>query len=344
MKKKIYSIAVLIVFTFSCATLSAQTEFDINGNGRPYVTIFDSLSTGLIASRIPYGTLYDRVYGWSGLSSWNNGDTTSSARLFQAWSDAEQSVMSAATRPNNYPAMRTTVKQDVFANTLPIIAVNFQFGYFDSTCAQDGRITVTNGLMKDNNRASPYLTKQVTIAGIGIDSVFANTNYSLLYNSSLLLSNTSTTIQNISFNNITSGTQKIFTSGAAQTVQFTQPGNNVLKFTVKLSNGSSFITTQIVKVKIFDEGGTYSAKSIVVSPYLLEGPSCPPTNQLLTSDIPFKGYGETQAINSYADYHIFYHATNSSGTACEQVLRKPIIILDGFDPEDKRDYLTLYNT
>ena len=183
-----------IVLVCSCVTLSAQTEFDINGNGRPYAVIFDSLGAGLIASRIPYGTLYDRVYGWSGLSSWKNGDSTSSAHLFQTWSDAEQSVMNAAARPNNYPAMRSTVQHDVFVNTLPIIAVNFRFGYFDSTCAQDGRITVTNGMMKDNNRASPYLTKQVTIAGIGIDSVFANTNYSLLYNISLLLNNTATTI------------------------------------------------------------------------------------------------------------------------------------------------------
>lgn len=60
-----------------------QAQLDINGNGRPYSTIFDSLSTGLIPARIPQGTLYDRVYQWSGFTDWKNGDTTSSAHLFQ---------------------------------------------------------------------------------------------------------------------------------------------------------------------------------------------------------------------------------------------------------------------
>ncbi len=91
MKKKIHSVLFIIVLAFSCTVLQAQTELDINGNGRPYSVIFDSLSAGLIPSRIPFGTLYDRVYQWSGLSEWKNSDTTSAAHLFQSWSDAEQS-------------------------------------------------------------------------------------------------------------------------------------------------------------------------------------------------------------------------------------------------------------
>ena len=49
----------------------------IDDNSKNYSQIFDSLSTGLIPSRIPNGVLYDRVYGWSGLDNWQNGDTTS---------------------------------------------------------------------------------------------------------------------------------------------------------------------------------------------------------------------------------------------------------------------------
>ncbi len=191
MKKKLHYLAIILVLLFGANTLRAQT--DINGNGRPYSVIFDSLSTGLITSRIPYGTLYDRVYGWSGLSEWKNSDTTSAAHLFQSWSDAEQSVINPLARPNNYDTMRSVVQQQLFALKLPIIALNFQFAYFDSTCVQDGRVSVTNGMLKDNNLASPYLTKQVNIAGIATDSIYVNKIYALQYGSPLLLNNTSLT-------------------------------------------------------------------------------------------------------------------------------------------------------
>lgn len=68
--KRILRLIILIwVFAGLINTTHAQTEIDIDPNGRSYSQIFDSLSTGLIPARIPYGTLYDRVYGWSGLDT-----------------------------------------------------------------------------------------------------------------------------------------------------------------------------------------------------------------------------------------------------------------------------------
>ena len=110
MKKLLHNLILFFVFTVTFLTAQAQTEIEIDANGRSYSQIFDSLSTGLIPSRIPYGTLYDRVYGWSGLDTWEGGDTTSVSRLFQSWYDAEQSVVNPLARPNNYDSMRTVVQ------------------------------------------------------------------------------------------------------------------------------------------------------------------------------------------------------------------------------------------
>lgn len=160
MKCKIIYPMLFIVLTLCNTKLNAQTEIEVNANGRSYSQIFDSLSTGLIQSRIPYGTLYDRVYPWSGLSKWVSGDTTSVAHLFQSWYDAEKSVMNPLSRPNNYPAMRTAVQQQLYAVKLPIIAINYQFAYFDSTAVQDGRVSVTNGMLRDNNGGKPLPYKE----------------------------------------------------------------------------------------------------------------------------------------------------------------------------------------
>ena len=89
-----FSTVILLAFAIlSFKNVEAQTEIDVSPNGKTYSQLFDSLSTGLIPARIPYGVLYDRLYNWNELDTWNTGDTTSLARLYQAWYDAEQSVI-----------------------------------------------------------------------------------------------------------------------------------------------------------------------------------------------------------------------------------------------------------
>lgn len=333
MKQKLYSLLLFAALLFS-GKVQAQTE--IEADGRTYSQLFDSLSTGLIPSRIPFGVLYDRVYPWSGLSKWTNGDTTSVAHLFQSWFDAEQSVMDPLVRPNNYNAMRDVVQQQLYQMKLPVVALNFRFAYFDSTAEQDGRISVTNGMLTDNGQASPYLTREVTFAGIATDKIYTNKNYALQYSSPLLLNNTTTSIQSIMVS--ASGAQYTLTAGVPQLVQFTQAGSNVVSFTVNLSNGSSYVSYQVIQAEDINTGAGGSGQRIQ-SP---TGNGCEPTNDLLESDIPFQGYTETLPTNSFADYHIYYHTQSPTTTDCERVLRKPIIVLDGFDPEDGRQYFDLY--
>ena len=84
--------AIILLFTSGLfTTAKAQTEININAGSKTYSETFDSLSTGLTPSRIPFGILYDRVYGWSGLDNWGSGDTTSISRLLQGWYDIEES-------------------------------------------------------------------------------------------------------------------------------------------------------------------------------------------------------------------------------------------------------------
>jgi len=316
-------------------TSNAQTNTEIEANGRSYSQIFDSLSTGLIPSRIPYGVLMDRVYGWSGLTDWNNGDTVTASHLFQSWFDAEQAFVNAATRPNNYTLMRDAVQQQVYEVKLPVISFCYQFGYFDSLALTDGRLSEVNGILTDNNNASPYLSKQITFAGIATEDIVQTKSYALQYSNTLILNNTSFTIQSIVVKNITSNIEYTLTVNTAQVVQFTTAGTNLLRFTINLSNGTSYISYQKVDIKATTNGNG----NIALKP---AGPNCVPVSELLTSNIPFQGYTETFATNSHADYHTYYHTQSPAASDCERVLRKPIIIIDGFNPEDDRKYSKIY--
>ncbi len=335
MKNKIYTLLLLIVINTAFTKIYAQTEIDISPNGKTYSQLFDSLSTGLIPARIPYGVLYDRVYNWNELDTWNTGDTTSLARLYQAWYDAEQSVIDSTQRPHRYDAMRKLTQQQINQNKLPLLMVDYRFAYFDSTASDDGRLTINNGRLIENNNASPYLTKQIAIAGIAQEKLFANKTYTIQYDTALLHNNTLQTMQSIIITNVTTGaTYNLSTTGTAQTILFTQAGINTLKYSITLSGGTNYINYQTVHV-----AGTNGATA-TLSP---TGPLCDPLHYIIESAIPFKGYDETVATNSYADYHIYYHTQNPPSNDCERVLRKPIIIMDGFDPQDSRDFKKIYN-
>jgi hypothetical protein len=65
-----------------------------------FTTHFDSISKGLIATRIPYQTLYDRVYPWSGLIDLANKDSISVDKFYQAWWDLEKCKIGATVTDN----------------------------------------------------------------------------------------------------------------------------------------------------------------------------------------------------------------------------------------------------
>src|SRR6476661_5262245 len=55
----------------------------------------------------------------------------------------------------------------------------------------------------------------------------------------------------------------------------------------------------------------------------------------IDSAIPYQGYEETQAFTGHGEYQIFLDNTDN-------VLDKPIILLDGFDPNDARTIPAIY--
>jgi hypothetical protein len=79
---------------------------------------------------------------------------------------------------------------------------------------------------------------------------------------------------------------------------------------------------------IFDDGSTLTtsaAINISITPI-------PQDLDTIVANIPFQGYDESQPILGQLEYRTFFHQYGSN-------LQKPIIFIDGFDPEDKRKIL-----
>ncbi|MEA4919013.1 T9SS type A sorting domain-containing protein [Proteiniphilum sp.] len=330
MKNRILIISLLFVVYLQ--TIQGQTSPSIQLNLQPGQTFSGAIAGSmqlLNTDRIPYGVLYERVVGWALLQQWNSGDTTNLVHIKQAWWDLENS---RETPGNRFDPLKNAVALSLTENKIPLIAINFGFGYVDSLALEDGRIIIENNQLIDAGGESPYITKEVHLAALSTEKVIVNTPYQLVCNSSFLLDNlTNETVTGYSVQNLANGqTVNLPASGTAG-VTFTGLGISLLKITMHTGNGS-YISYQEIEV--------------VPSGFRLrsgEATSIEPEDRLLTSTIPFKGYGETTATISHADYHIYYHFKNGNKTQSERILKKPIVIVDGFDPMDDRKYNEIYD-
>lgn len=109
------------------------------------------------------------------------------------------------------------------------------------------------------------------------------------------------------------------------TINYTSTGDKKLQFNITYSDNST-LTTFGQFYFTYENSTAFKTSSLCNGETLADDFS-------ITSDTAFKGYDEPFAFKGKFDYRIFYR-TNNDNT--ERKIRKPIIIVDGFDPEDKR--------
>ncbi len=284
-------------------------------------------SLRLDTANIPYKTLYTRVIGWSNLLNWNSKDTTSFAHLKQSWYDIEHSKNTVT---NTLPLIKNKTQLLLNKNVIPIINIDYKFSYINANAIKRGTLRIKqNKIVQTAKRGNPYLIKHINIVGLAIDKVYANTVYQLKLDKNFILSNLQSKhkVRYVIINTSTNQTYKL-SDNQSINIRFTKSGINVLKI-IAYNGNKEFVTYQ--SIKVVSSTTKYRSDEIDANEH-----------KLLTSTIPFKGYDETIATTSYADYHIFYHYYNNTTTA-EYKLKKPIIIVDGFDPQNQRSYKRLYN-
>ncbi|MBL7766405.1 MAG: T9SS type A sorting domain-containing protein [Chitinophagaceae bacterium] len=334
MKLKIY-LGILCMALLLNQNLKAQDSVIYLGN-QTFPELFDQLSQGLEKSRIPYATLYDRVYPWSNLKEWTSGATLDEYKLYQSWWDLENSKVYEQERVGKYETMREDIDKDLRLAKIPIVAIHYNFASIDPQALVDGRIIKNGNNFVDKLGDSPYLTHQVCLAGLPISEVQEGQSYQIVWEpQKYFLSNCQEIIEWIQIHNLT--TNETFTVYPNQPIAVEFKGDEEskeipLEIIVHLANQTTDITgIQPIKFK---------KKPTMIDPFY----ACSPSNELVASDIPFQGYDENIATTSFADYHIYYHKLTNTSDQCEPILKKPIIVLDGYDPLDKaRNYLTFYD-
>lgn len=333
MKAKFYC-SVFVLLLFHCISLAQTPNLQLSSNNgnQSYVQAFENASENLLESRIPYGVLYDKVFGWAGMSIWQSGDTTSKSHLIQTWWDLENSRMNP--KGYTFENMKSTTEGLKEQQKISLLSFNYNFGYIDTMAYYDGRMQVVNNELVDAGGASPYIVKNVTLSGLSVDEATAGTSYTLQSSLSfMLVNNTQHSITGYTISNITSGAQYSLSTNSTLPISFSAPGLNYLHITTQTTAGS-FISVQVINVQ--------QNNQVMFRTAAMQSTAAP-VHELLASDIAFQGYDESTATTSYADFHIYYHYANSGDTnTSERVLRKPLLMIDGFDAGDGRNYEEIY--
>ena len=179
-----------------------------------------------------------------------------------------------------------------------------------------------------------FLTRKILLAA-PLKEMMVGTSVTYNFANNLIFNNAASPIKNlvVYFNDATPVT--IINNGElAMTsiiVNYATSGTKMLKFVATFTDNTS-ITTSGYHFFTFEDATTFQKSSTAanfVSPcdYKLKDRTA------FKSTIAFRGYDEPVGYYGKFDETIFYHTNNGNA---ERKMLKPIIIIDGFDPGDKR--------
>ena len=158
----------------------------------------------------------------------------------------------------------------------------------------------------------------------------SGSNFNFNFNSIFSFTNATTTVKNLTVKfgeNPTNSPVTIINNSiyvlSTKNVVYTTSGLKALEFNFTFSDNTTITTFAKIFVTVQIEG-LLSTQNAICTDLIRE-------RGIFTSKIPFQGYTENFPINGQIEYTVFY----SNGNTARKMM-KPIIIVDGFDPKNKR--------
>ncbi|MDC9723189.1 MAG: hypothetical protein PSN34_10550 [Urechidicola sp.] len=310
----------LFYFVLFCTIVNAQmtTKLDTIQN-------VDKLIKPLNKTDFKTNILYDRVVSIAKLTDFNNKKNESTLAHFeQALSELYRaSKKSKFTSVTNFRKKFTSV---VLKNSVDIGIINTTFNQlnYDEKENTKGALKLKKGKLIPINNKPLFLEKHLlVIAPLKKYGVGQEITYN--FKEAFLLQETDTKIVTLTASFGTQKTYTIINNGKLLQqsihIRYTESGHKTLQFTATFNDD----TRKTTKGKLFITASNTS---------LNRNPDDGIENGTITATIPFTGYEAGDVpIYGQLEYRIFYHGTPNN---YERILKKPIVIIDGFDPFDER--------
>ena len=331
-----------LLFTFSLLILASMTLFaQVPSCNAPTPYAEDAHNTlkNLDKSQIPTGILYEEVFPWADLDIYDASsitDTTSLYHFFQAYSELFYSNYSRTgmIHPNNLQNSIANFHSDKDYHH-PIGLIDYDFNSIDPNAVTNNLLYVSNGQLFDtpNRQESPYITKRTFISSIlqanSIDNFYDGVHY-FYFQPAFTFSNRSTQISSYQYIDF-------YLDGTFMNRTYTNGNNNLtIAIDFPFFEGQSILSIVYHKASGEDEVARITlnreAKKNLVG--------CDGSSQVQVTGDSFDGGYGTGAYSAQGRGYIFWANQNCT----TQQLKKVVIFVDGFDPDNSRDAWKIWNT
>ncbi|PHR73648.1 MAG: hypothetical protein COA67_02665 [Lutibacter sp.] len=285
----------------------------------------DNLIKPLNKTTFKTNILYDRVYPIAKLTNFNNEANESTLTHFEQ----ALSELYRASKKSKFVSVddfREKYTSAVLKNSVDIGVINTTFNQLNYNEKENtkGALKLSKGKLTPINNKPLFLENHILVIsplkkyGVGQEITYN-------FKEALLLQETGNKIITLTASFDTRETHTIINNGKllqqSIRIRYTASGYKILVFTATFKDG----TRKITKGKLFVTG---------VNPNAFRNPDDGIENDTIIATEAFTGYEQGDvAIKGQLEYRIFYHGTVGN---YERILKKPIVIIDGFDPGDKR--------
>lgn len=292
---------------------------DSSGTGKSFTENMAEMIAPLDKSLITTGLLADKAFIFSSMEGFNgqNDSVISLAR----WKQFYRQLHNASILPNTLispDSIISMAKGYLAQNIIPIAILNVKYNEFKPYALDSNLVQFSNGKLYDvpGRNQSPYNEKRLFVSTLLKDEIYqGQVNFRI--DDNFYINNTPDTISSIEidfgdgqgFRNISQGNKKIPNDNII--VNYSQIGLKTLTIKITFLNGN--ILQSISKFTI--------ASTLSISP----------DATFTVSGLPYNG-----ASGSGTAYVLYGCGNNNK-------LRKPIIVSDGFDPNNERHFNEIYN-
>ncbi|MBS1736114.1 MAG: T9SS type A sorting domain-containing protein [Bacteroidetes bacterium] len=229
------------------------------------------------------------------------------------------------------------------ASPINLVTLYYTYQSFVPNAVTSNLMKVVNGQLYDvaGRVQSPYMNNDLFAIAPLQQAAFTGANQ-LLFSSSLFFGNTAKTISSIQVDSKGTGAYQTATLNVPLNVTYDTSGFYTVNVKITYTDGTIKLSHTKITVHSISNGGLAFNKNNFISPFKGTGPPYwaepfifgthyPYTSQPITATKAYQG------ILGQGDYTVDLSVNNTSGK-----IKKPLIIVDGFDPDGSFTYTGEY--
>lgn len=314
-------IGSLLCFALSSVSLMAQdtppSQIEELDTIIPFSQCMSNYIMPLNKSFITTGLLADKAYPYIGLDSFNG--ETDSLITFRQWKQVHRQLYLAAVTENDTIISPEHLKQIAKGmknhGIVPIALMNLKYNAFKPYAIDSNLIMFSDGKFYDvvGRTESPYFEKRLFAATVYQDRIY-NGRVTFQFSNDLFLTNSSESVSEVTID---------FGDGRGYQSYML---NNLLNNNVTINYWQTGTKTITIRMTLSDQTVLQTKTRITLAPR----PEIEPDEILNVTGLLYNGK------RGRGTAYILYGCGNNGQ------LRKPIIVSDGFDPLNERDFDGLF--